>query len=39
MGWVRALCVLRGFGVWFVVFLFGRLVRLLGGGLAASFMP
>ena len=26
MGWVRALCVLRGFGVWFVVFLFGRLV-------------
>ena len=26
MGWVRVLCVLRGFGVWFVVFLFGRLV-------------
>jgi len=26
MGWVRALCVFRGFGVWFVVFLFGRLV-------------
>jgi len=26
MGWVRVLCVLRGFGVWLVVFLFGRLV-------------
>ena len=26
MGWVRALCVFRGFGVWLVVFLFGRLV-------------
>ena len=26
MGWVRLLCVLKAFGAWFVVFLFGRLV-------------